>query len=110
MIKFSGYPFLEKEDHAFNVPGLSLVLRSDSIQLLKWVPPSSRESDEARLAHSSCFWDDSRDRNAAQQHGGERVPHRHERCSPDANRVHWAARGAVCDWYVFSSRGPEVVG
>jgi hypothetical protein len=22
MIKFSGYPFLEKEDHAFNVPGL----------------------------------------------------------------------------------------
>jgi len=27
MIKFSGYPFLEKEDHAFNVPGLYLPLR-----------------------------------------------------------------------------------
>ena len=24
MIKFNGYPFLEKEDHAFNVPGLYL--------------------------------------------------------------------------------------
>ena len=110
MIKFSGYPFLEKEDHAFNVPGLSPAPRSDSIQFLKWVPPSSRESDEARLAHSSYFWDDSRYRNAAEQHSGERVPHRHERCSPDANRVHWAARSAVCDRYVFSNCRPKVVG
>ena len=23
MIKFNGYPFLEKEDHAFNIPGLT---------------------------------------------------------------------------------------
>jgi hypothetical protein len=27
MIKFNGYPFLEKEDHAFNVPGLFLSWR-----------------------------------------------------------------------------------
>jgi len=37
MIKFNGYPFLEKEDHVFNVPGPCVSLRGGSVQSLKQI-------------------------------------------------------------------------
>ena len=100
MIKFNGYPFLEKEDHAFNVPGLYLSM-GEAVQVLKLIISPSRESHETRLAYSSCLRYDPRCGNNVEQHGGERVPDRHERCSPDTGRVHWAAGSAVCNRCVF---------
>jgi len=85
-------------------------LRGGSVQPLKQILSPSCEGDEARVAYSSCLWYDSRCRNAAERHGGERVPDRHERCSPDAGRVHWAARSAVRNRYVLDHARPEVVG
>lgn len=109
MIKFNGYPFLEKEDHAFNVPGLCL-----SPHWLRLIAETyslaSRESDETRLAYSSSFWYDSRFRSAAEQHGSEWVPDCHERCSPNAGRIHWAAGSAVRNRYVFDNPHLEVMG
>ena len=108
MIKFNGYPFLEKEDHAFNVPGpctsprgLCSTAETDSF--------ASCESDEARLAYASCFWHDPRCRNAVEQHGGEWVPDRHERCPPDAGRVHWATGSAIRNRYVSDNPRSEVM-
>ena len=96
MIKFGGYPFLEKEDYAFNVPGLSL-LHGRTVKPLKLALSSSYESDEAGLAYPSGVWHDSGRGSAAEQHDSERIPHHHERRSPEAGRVYWAARSAICN-------------
>ena len=78
-----------------------IFLRGSIVELLKRILPASRESDETRLADAPCFRYDSGDRNAVEQHGGERLSDRHERCSPSVGRVHWAARSSVCNRYVI---------
>ena len=83
-----------------------LFLRSGSVKPLKSVLSPSRESGEAGLAYSPRFWYNSRSGNAAEHHYSERVPHRHERYSPDAGRVHWAARGAICNRYAYDNAYP----
>jgi len=86
-----------------------LFLQNRSVKLLKLVLSPSRESDEAETAYSSGFWHDSRLGNAVEQHDSEGISHCHERRFPDAGRVHWAARGAVCDRYVPGDAYPGVV-
>lgn len=108
MIKFNGYPFLEKEDHVFNVPGPCISPRRLCSTTETDLSPSC-ESDEARSTYSSYLRYNSGCRNAAERHGSEWVPDRHERCSPDACRVHWTARSAVRNRYVSEHPPPEVV-
>lgn len=50
MIKFNGYPFLEKDDHAYNVPGTTYryVYYIEIHQLL------SLSGNENRSPHPSC--------------------------------------------------------
>ena len=84
------------------------ILGSRSVKQLKSALSPSRESDEAGLAYSPRFWYGSGGGNATEHHYSERVPHHHERCSPDAGRVHWTARGAICHWYVYGDAYPGV--
>lgn len=54
-IRFNGYPFLDKDDHAYNVPGAScFALTRAAAEITEMV--FSIKGDEGRVACVDCNW------------------------------------------------------